>query len=51
VPAVLEAADRGGYALDPETVVQTYMCPRRNPDDTFCNTLVEIRAKHWRKVG
>lgn len=50
VPSILKAASES-VQLDPETVVQTYQCASRLPDGALCNTLVEIKAKHWRKVG
>lgn len=33
--------------IGPEDVIQTYQCARQHPDGSLCNTLVEIRLRHW----
>lgn len=47
--ALARAMERG--ELDPETVVMTYMCARKAPDNELCNTVVEIKVKHLKPVS
>jgi len=35
--------------IGPDDVIQTYQCARLLRDGSLCNTLVEIRLRHWRE--
>lgn len=41
-PNVIDLADR-----DPETSILTYQCHRPNRDGKPCNTIYEIKARHF----